>query len=127
MGRILVWLIRAYQAGISPLLPSTCRYTPSCSEYAVVAIRRFGAVRGGWLALKRVVRCNPLGGIGLDPVPTGDEDRGGRGDVSGDPATGSGPGAGGPEPGDTDRGPSRPGVEDAGKGRGGSEPPGSPA
>ncbi|MFQ5689017.1 MAG: membrane protein insertion efficiency factor YidD [Gemmatimonadota bacterium] len=69
MTRLLVGLIRMYQAGLSPLLPPSCRYTPSCSEYAVTAIRRFGTLRGSWLALRRLARCHPLGGRGLDPVP----------------------------------------------------------
>ena len=69
MSRILVFLVRAYQAGISPLLPGTCRYTPTCSEYARVAIERYGPARGCWLAAKRLARCHPLGGMGLDPVP----------------------------------------------------------
>lgn len=66
---VIVVLIRAYQAGVSPLLPATCRYTPSCSEYARVAVERFGACRGSWLALRRILRCHPFGGAGLDPVP----------------------------------------------------------
>jgi len=70
---MLKWLfvqgIRLYQAGISPLLPATCRYTPSCSEYAVTAIERFGALKGGWLAARRILRCHPFGGKGFDPVP----------------------------------------------------------
>ena len=65
----MVGLIRAYQAGISPLLPGTCRYTPSCSEYAVRAIGEHGAARGAWLAIRRLARCQPFGGSGYDPVP----------------------------------------------------------
>lgn len=72
MSRIVLFLIRAYRAGISPLLPGACRYTPTCSEYAVTAVERFGAGRGSWLAVKRLARCHPLGGFGPDPVP-GDE------------------------------------------------------
>ncbi len=75
MKGILLVAIRAYQAGISPLLPSACRFTPSCSEYARVSIERFGAARGSWLAMRRLARCHPLGGHGPDPVP--EADRGG--------------------------------------------------
>ena len=62
-------LIRGYQLLISPLLGPSCRFRPSCSEYAFEAVRRFGTVRGAWLALKRLVRCHPWGGSGFDPVP----------------------------------------------------------
>ncbi len=73
MRRLLILLVRAYQYGISPYLGSRCRFHPSCSQYAVTAIERFGALRGGWLALRRLGRCHPLGKGGYDPVP---EDRG---------------------------------------------------
>lgn len=77
MGRrVVIGLIRLYQAGIAPLLPAACRYTPSCSEYAVTAVRRFGAARGSWLALRRILRCHPLGGRGYDPVPGAGRDDG---------------------------------------------------
>lgn len=68
-ARVLVLLIRGYQAGISPLLPASCRYTPSCSAYATEAIARYGAARGSWLAARRLLRCHPWGGTGHDPVP----------------------------------------------------------
>lgn len=68
-ARALVLLIRGYQAGISPLLPASCRYTPSCSAYATEAIERYGAARGGWLTARRLLRCHPWGGTGYDPVP----------------------------------------------------------
>lgn len=61
--------IRFYQLGISPLTPPSCRFVPTCSQYAVEAIRRHGVVRGGWLAIKRLLRCHPWGGSGYDPVP----------------------------------------------------------
>lgn len=61
--------IRAYQAVLSPWLGPACRFEPSCSEYAVEAVSRHGALRGGWLALRRIGRCHPLGGFGYDPVP----------------------------------------------------------
>ncbi|MCL6593537.1 MAG: membrane protein insertion efficiency factor YidD [Alicyclobacillus sp.] len=63
-------LIRAYQLLISPLLPSRCRFYPSCSEYAREAVARFGLLRGGWLTTCRLVKCGPWHPGGLDPVPT---------------------------------------------------------
>ncbi len=69
MRRLLLWLVRAYQYGISPLLPPRCRYTPTCSQYAVEALQKHGALKGGWLAVKRICRCHPWGGSGHDPVP----------------------------------------------------------
>ena len=68
-GRVLILPIRFYQRFISPLTPPACRYTPTCSQYAVEAIRRHGPVRGLWLAIKRISRCHPWGGSGYDPVP----------------------------------------------------------
>lgn len=62
-------LIRGYQLLVSPVLPATCRYDPSCSHYALEAIGRHGALRGGLLAAKRIGRCHPWGGQGYDPVP----------------------------------------------------------
>ncbi|NQU71301.1 MAG: membrane protein insertion efficiency factor YidD [Rhodospirillales bacterium] len=74
VGRSLVWgLVRGYQLFISPILPGTCRYSPSCSAYAAEAVQTHGALRGGWLALKRMARCHPWGGWGYDPVPGPDE------------------------------------------------------
>ena len=64
-----IGLIRIYQWLISPLLPRACRFAPSCSEYAAEAIALHGAARGGWLALRRLLRCHPWGGEGFDPVP----------------------------------------------------------
>jgi hypothetical protein len=61
--------IRLYQYLLSPLIGPTCRFAPSCSDYALEAITRFGAARGSWLALKRLLRCHPWGGSGYDPVP----------------------------------------------------------
>lgn len=70
LGRTLaITLIRGYQLVLSPLLGPACRYQPSCSEYALEAVRRHGVVRGVGLALRRVGRCHPLGGCGYDPVP----------------------------------------------------------
>ncbi|MBR1644209.1 MAG: membrane protein insertion efficiency factor YidD [Bacteroidales bacterium] len=65
----MVGLIRFYQVAISPLLPAACRYTPTCSQYAIEAIVKHGPLRGGWLALRRILRCHPFGGSGYDPVP----------------------------------------------------------
>lgn len=62
-------LIRGYQLLISPVLPGTCRYMPTCSQYGLEAVTRYGAFKGGWLALKRLGRCHPWGGWGYDPVP----------------------------------------------------------
>ncbi len=67
---ILVGLIRFYQSAISPYLPAnSCRYTPSCSQYGIESIRKYGALKGGWLTVKRFGRCHPWGGHGHDPVP----------------------------------------------------------
>ncbi len=68
-GRILIVPIRGYQRFVSPLLPPSCRFTPSCSHYAVEALGKHGVVKGGWLALRRIGRCHPWGGSGYDPVP----------------------------------------------------------
>ncbi len=68
-GKLFILLIRFYQAAISPYFMPSCRYTPSCSAYGIEAIQKYGALKGGWLTLKRLVRCNPWGGSGFDPVP----------------------------------------------------------
>lgn len=66
----LVLLIKFYQICISPLKGGpTCRFTPTCSQYALEALRKYGLFKGGWLALKRILRCHPWGGSGYDPVP----------------------------------------------------------
>ena len=69
MQRLLLLLVRFYQYAISPMLPPRCRYTPTCSQYAVEALQKHGALQGGWLAAKRIGRCHPWGGSGHDPVP----------------------------------------------------------
>ena len=69
MKAIFIFLIRIYQKVISPILPSSCRYTPTCSQYAVEALQKHGFLKGSWLAIKRIASCNPWGGHGHDPVP----------------------------------------------------------
>ena len=69
IAKIMLGLIWFYRHCISPLTPAACRYTPTCSQYAVEAIKKYGPFKGGWLALKRILRCNPWGGSGYDPVP----------------------------------------------------------
>ncbi len=69
MKRLVLKLVRGYQWGISPWLPARCRFVPSCSQYAYEAIARFGVLKGGALALRRLARCRPGGGWGYDPVP----------------------------------------------------------
>lgn len=61
-------LLRAYKFAISPMLPVACRYVPTCSEYAMEAVERFGVLRGGWMAVRRLLRCHPFGRSGYDPV-----------------------------------------------------------
>ncbi|WP_419144965.1 membrane protein insertion efficiency factor YidD [Novosphingobium album (ex Hu et al. 2023)] len=68
-GLLLIGIARAWQLGPSRLMPPTCRYTPSCSQYAIEAVRRHGAIKGGCLAIWRLLRCQPWGGHGHDPVP----------------------------------------------------------
>ncbi|HJM51648.1 MAG TPA: membrane protein insertion efficiency factor YidD [Alphaproteobacteria bacterium] len=69
LALLLRALVMAYRYLLSPLLPAGCRYAPSCSEYALEALARHGGWRGGWLALRRILRCHPLAGWGYDPVP----------------------------------------------------------
>ncbi len=66
---VMIFLIRFYQVVISPHTPAACRFTPTCSQYAMEAIKKYGPLKGFWLALKRILRCNPWGGSGYDPVP----------------------------------------------------------
>lgn len=68
-GLFLILLIRLYQLTLSPLLGSSCRFTPTCSQYGLQAVRKHGAFKGGWLTIKRIGRCHPWGGHGHDPVP----------------------------------------------------------
>ncbi len=69
MKQLLMLAVRAYQVTLSPLLPAACRYQPSCSNYAIEALEKHGALRGGWLAVKRIARCHPFRAGGYDPVP----------------------------------------------------------
>lgn len=69
MRTLLLLLIKTYRLLVSPWLGNHCRFAPTCSDYALTAIDRFGVVRGGWLALRRIGRCHPWHGGGLDPVP----------------------------------------------------------
>jgi len=68
-ARLLIGLVRLYQRAVSPLLGSHCRFLPSCSEYAIIALSEWGVLRGGWLAVRRLARCHPLHEAGLDLPP----------------------------------------------------------
>ena len=70
MKKVALALIRFYQKKISPNTPSSCRYTPSCSQYTYEAIERFGVIQGVWLGAKRIARCHPFNAGGYDPIPT---------------------------------------------------------
>ena len=69
MKYLFIGLVRLYQLIISPWMPSSCRYHPTCSQYSIEALRKHGALKGIWLTIKRVARCHPWGGSGYDPVP----------------------------------------------------------
>ena len=73
LAKPLIGLVRLYRLLLSPWLGSNCRYQPTCSSYAIEALQVHGAIKGGWLALKRIGRCHPWGGSGYDPVPGTDE------------------------------------------------------
>ena len=68
-AKFLILFIRIYQVTLSPFIGRNCRYTPTCSNYGIEAIRKYGAIKGGWLTFKRILSCNPWGGSGYDPVP----------------------------------------------------------
>ncbi|MCH5242507.1 MAG: membrane protein insertion efficiency factor YidD [Muribaculaceae bacterium] len=69
MKHLLIYLVKFYQCAISPHFPAACRYTPTCSTYAVEALQKHGVIKGSWLTVKRIARCHPWGGSGYDPVP----------------------------------------------------------
>lgn len=69
IGGLMIGVARGWQLTFSAVLPPSCRFAPSCSAYAIEAVRAHGPARGGWLALRRVARCHPWGGCGHDPVP----------------------------------------------------------
>lgn len=69
LASVMIGLIKLYQWTLSPLIGRACRYTPTCSNYGMEAIRKYGPFKGGWLTLKRIISCNPWGGSGYDPVP----------------------------------------------------------
>jgi putative membrane protein insertion efficiency factor len=72
IAKLLILVARGWQLGPSRILPPSCRYQPSCSAYAIAALSRYGALRGSWLAARRLARCHPWGGSGYDPVPESD-------------------------------------------------------
>lgn len=67
--RVFISMVRGYQVWIGPLLPPSCRYYPTCSAYALEALERYGTMRGGWMAVRRILRCHPFHRGGYDPVP----------------------------------------------------------
>lgn len=69
VGRLLVLMVRFYQTAISPYLGPSCRYTPTCSQYFIEAVKKHGPLKGGYLGIRRILRCHPWGGHGYDPVP----------------------------------------------------------
>lgn len=69
LARVAVLMVRGYQVTLSPLLPSACRYQPTCSAYTVEALERYGAMRGAWMGMRRILRCHPFARGGYDPVP----------------------------------------------------------
>ncbi|QHE52318.1 membrane protein insertion efficiency factor YidD [Pontibacillus sp. HMF3514] len=75
MKHVFLWIIRFYQKIISPIKPPTCRFYPTCSQYGVEAIQRFGAIKGGYLTIKRILKCQPFHAGGIDPVPEKEKKR----------------------------------------------------
>lgn len=68
-SKLVILIFTFYQRVISPILPNACRYHPTCSAYGIEAVKKYGAIKGSWLAIKRIGRCNPWGGHGIDSVP----------------------------------------------------------
>lgn len=68
LKKVFIGLVQFYQYAISPYLPNACRYTPTCSQYSIEAIQKYGVIKGTWLGIKRISRCHPWGGSGYDPV-----------------------------------------------------------
>ncbi len=79
LKKLMIWLIRGYQVLISPLFPPTCRFQPTCSQYAMEAVERFGVLKGSALAIRRVLSCHPFHPGGYDPVPTATDREQGQG------------------------------------------------
>lgn len=73
LKKIMIAAIKVYQKCLSPVLPSVCRYTPSCSQYFIEALQIHGVIKGSWLGIKRILRCHPWGGSGYDPVLSDDK------------------------------------------------------
>lgn len=73
MKSIFIWIIRFYRRFISPIKPPSCRFQPTCSQYGLEAIQRFGAIKGGYLTIKRILKCHPFHPGGFDPVPENKE------------------------------------------------------
>lgn len=69
MKYLFIWIVRGYQLMISPYFPPSCRYQPTCSSYAIEALNEYGALKGGWMAIKRISRCHPWADGGYDPIP----------------------------------------------------------
>jgi uncharacterized protein len=69
LKKVFISIIRFYQVAISPIKPPSCRFYPTCSHYGLEAVQRFGALKGGWLTLKRILKCHPFHPGGVDPVP----------------------------------------------------------
>lgn len=75
LQNVFISFVKFYKYFISPLFPSACRYTPTCSDYTIEAIQKHGVIKGCWLGFRRIIRCNPWGGKGYDPVPDRKDDK----------------------------------------------------
>jgi len=73
--KLVIYSIKGYQKFVSPFLGNNCRFVPSCSQYAVEAVERFGVIKGSWLSSKRILKCHPLNAGGFDPVPTSKKEK----------------------------------------------------